>query len=161
MADVESKIAVDADVAVDAAKRSAEPVDAVDGSNAAYVAEPAAKKPKLDEDNDGPVVKSEAEEIVSDATADASDLQKDIIQQIEYYFGDTNLFRDKFMLAEIEKNNGWVSGCLYLCEQCVPMRYISDGCGFFFINSIARFSNVLVFVCAFFPLINVVVFEFK
>lgn len=32
----------------------------------------------------------------------------DIIRQIEYYFGDANLSRDKFLQAEIEKEEGWV-----------------------------------------------------
>lgn len=32
----------------------------------------------------------------------------DIIRQIEYYFGDANLARDKFLQGEIEKDEGWV-----------------------------------------------------
>lgn len=117
MADIETKI-VEGDFVLVGAEKTAEATDAVDSN------EPALKKQKLDDDA-APVVKSEAEEILGDTTADATDLQKEIIQQIEYYFGDTNLFRDKFMLAEIEKNNGWVSGCLFvfvcLCVR-VSMR---------------------------------------
>lgn len=35
-------------------------------------------------------------------------LEGDIIKQIEYYFGDANLFRDKFLQTEIAKEDGWV-----------------------------------------------------
>ncbi|KAK4880242.1 hypothetical protein RN001_008388 [Aquatica leii] len=38
----------------------------------------------------------------------ASDLEKKIINQIEYYFSDFNLSRDKFLQGEIVKDNGWV-----------------------------------------------------
>lgn len=37
-----------------------------------------------------------------------SKLESDIIKQIEYYFGDANLFRDKFLQTEIAKDEGWV-----------------------------------------------------
>ncbi|GAB6024219.1 hypothetical protein CHUAL_008918 [Chamberlinius hualienensis] len=39
----------------------------------------------------------------------ASDLELKIIRQIEYYFGDFNLGRDKFLKEEITKDSGWVS----------------------------------------------------
>lgn len=38
-----------------------------------------------------------------------SELEAKIIRQIEYYFGDQNLVRDKFLLGKIKENDGWVS----------------------------------------------------
>ena len=38
-----------------------------------------------------------------------SPVEKKIIRQIEYYFGDFNLPRDKFLMEEIKNNEGWVS----------------------------------------------------
>lgn len=39
----------------------------------------------------------------------ASDLEKQIIRQVEYYFGDINLPRDKFLQGQIKENeDGWV-----------------------------------------------------
>lgn len=38
----------------------------------------------------------------------ADDLEKKIIQQIEYYFGDINLPRDKFMQEKIKEDEGWI-----------------------------------------------------
>lgn len=38
-----------------------------------------------------------------------SKLEQSIINQVEYYFGDANMTRDKFMRLEIVKNNGWIS----------------------------------------------------
>ncbi|CAF1571576.1 unnamed protein product [Didymodactylos carnosus] len=35
-------------------------------------------------------------------------LNKKIIRQIEYYFGDVNMVRDKFLKIESEKNDGWI-----------------------------------------------------
>uniref|UniRef100_A0A8C4N5L1 Small RNA binding exonuclease protection factor La n=1 Tax=Eptatretus burgeri TaxID=7764 RepID=A0A8C4N5L1_EPTBU len=37
-----------------------------------------------------------------------SDLEKKIINQVEFYFGDHNLPRDKFLRSEVQKNDGWV-----------------------------------------------------
>jgi len=39
----------------------------------------------------------------------ADDLQKSIIKQIEYYFGDINLPRDRFLQEQIKEDDGWVS----------------------------------------------------
>lgn len=39
----------------------------------------------------------------------ASDLEQKIIRQIEYYFGDINLPRDKFLQEKIKEDEGWVS----------------------------------------------------
>lgn len=36
------------------------------------------------------------------------ELQNKIIKQIEYYFGDSNLSRDKFLQEQISKDDGWV-----------------------------------------------------
>ena len=38
-----------------------------------------------------------------------SDLEQKIIRQVEYYFGDYNLPKDKFLQEEIKKEDGWVS----------------------------------------------------
>lgn len=42
------------------------------------------------------------------STEAQSKLEADIIRQVEYYFGDANLARDKFMQEQIGKNEGWV-----------------------------------------------------
>lgn len=39
----------------------------------------------------------------------ASDLEKKIIHQVEYYFGDINLPRDKFLQEKIKEDEGWVT----------------------------------------------------
>ena len=36
------------------------------------------------------------------------DLEKKIIRQIEYYLGDVNMVRDKFLKNEITKDEGWI-----------------------------------------------------
>lgn len=38
----------------------------------------------------------------------ASDLDQKIIKQIEYYFGDINLPRDKFLQEKIKEDEGWI-----------------------------------------------------
>ncbi|KAL9706733.1 hypothetical protein quinque_010251 [Culex quinquefasciatus] len=53
----------------------------------------------------------EAPESTDDATttpANVSKLEGSIIRQLEYYFGDANLARDKFLLEQISKEEGWV-----------------------------------------------------
>ena len=42
-------------------------------------------------------------------TENVSPLEKKIIRQIEYYFGDFNLPRDKFLSEETKADDGWVS----------------------------------------------------
>lgn len=37
------------------------------------------------------------------------DIEKKIIRQIEYYLGDVNMVRDKFLKNEITKDDGWIS----------------------------------------------------
>ncbi|KAI5706555.1 la protein homolog isoform X1 [Diaphorina citri] len=44
----------------------------------------------------------------SGAEAEVSKLENQIIEQIEYYFSDINLARDKFLQGEIKKDDGWV-----------------------------------------------------
>lgn len=39
---------------------------------------------------------------------EVSELESSIIRQLEYYFGDSNLNRDKFLQGEIAKDEGWV-----------------------------------------------------
>ncbi|XP_070186637.1 lupus La protein-like [Littorina saxatilis] len=38
-----------------------------------------------------------------------TDLEKKIIRQVEYYFGDMNLPRDKFLQEKIKEDDGWVT----------------------------------------------------
>nr|CAB3266603.1 lupus La protein homolog [Phallusia mammillata] len=38
-----------------------------------------------------------------------NDLEKKLIRQVEFYFGDFNLHRDKFMQNEMKSNDGWFS----------------------------------------------------
>lgn len=42
------------------------------------------------------------------AATPLTQLEKDIIRQMEYYFGDANLSRDKFLQEQITKDEGWV-----------------------------------------------------
>lgn len=57
-------------------------------------------------------VESPAVEVVENVKQSESSTpsknELDIIRQIEYYFGDANLARDKFLQGEIEKDEGWV-----------------------------------------------------
>lgn len=69
--------------------------------------EPEAKKQKVVEE-EAVTVPSEQKEGANGANSDVSKLERDIIDQIEYYFSDSNLFRDKFLQGEIAKNDGWV-----------------------------------------------------
>uniref|UniRef100_A0ABL0DNP6 Uncharacterized protein n=1 Tax=Rhodnius prolixus TaxID=13249 RepID=A0ABL0DNP6_RHOPR len=41
--------------------------------------------------------------------SDSSELQEKIIRQVEYYFGDFNLVKDKFLQEQIKEDDGWVS----------------------------------------------------
>ena len=38
-----------------------------------------------------------------------NNLEKKIIKQIEYYFGDVNIMKDKFMQGEIKNDDGWIT----------------------------------------------------
>merc|ERR1712012_375630 len=48
-------------------------------------------------------------ELKNGSCGDDSALEKKIIRQVEYYFGDVNLGRDKFLIEEIKKDEGWIS----------------------------------------------------
>ena len=45
---------------------------------------------------------------ISQTTSTSPDLDQKIIRQIEYYFSDVNMIRDKFLKVEIEKDEGWI-----------------------------------------------------
>jgi len=52
----------------------------------------------------------QADTVTENGAAQKDDeMNKKIMQQIEYYFGDYNLPRDKFLREEIKKDDGWVS----------------------------------------------------
>lgn len=73
--------------------------------------QPEAKKQKLEVPDE--VAKENVSEgngtSESASTPEPSKLEQNIINQVEYYFGDSNLFRDKFLQEEITKNEGWIS----------------------------------------------------
>ena len=56
-----------------------------------------------------PLVEETTEIPINIENLDATDLEKKIIRQIEFYFGDFNLPRDKFMLEVIDHE----TGCFY------------------------------------------------
>lgn len=43
-----------------------------------------------------------------DSSAEVTDLEKKIIRQIEYYFGNANLRRDRFLQLQLREDDGWV-----------------------------------------------------
>ena len=47
--------------------------------------------------------------MTAELETDATKLNKKIVRQVEFYFGDYNLHRDKFMKEEMAKSNGWFS----------------------------------------------------
>ncbi|EFO19002.2 La domain-containing protein [Loa loa] len=49
----------------------------------------------------------DVEKVLADNDSNIS-IQQKIIEQIEYYFGDINLPRDRFLQEEIKKDDGWV-----------------------------------------------------
>lgn len=69
--------------------------------------EPAQKKTKLDTENVSAAVEKPATES-KESTSETTKLEQSIIDQVEYYFSDANLFRDKFLQAETAKNDGWI-----------------------------------------------------
>lgn len=58
---------------------------------------------------DAKEVPTNAEPTIVPTTKTSKELQAQIIKQVEYYFGDANLARDKFLSEEITKDNGWVT----------------------------------------------------
>ena len=69
------------------------------------VAEVAAAEVKVDDSTEVP---QDAEPIVAPASEPSKELLAQIVKQVEYYFGDANLARDKFLSEEITKDSGWV-----------------------------------------------------
>jgi len=54
-------------------------------------------------------------------TENISPVEKKIIRQVEYYFGDFNLPRDKFMQEETRKDEGWIT-----METMLNFKRLSD-----------------------------------
>ena len=50
-----------------------------------------------------------------EATVEPGALEKKIIRQVEFYFGDRNLRRDKFLLEQVKKDDGCIHVELYVC----------------------------------------------
>jgi len=61
----------------------------------------------VDASGDGTV--NGTSELKNGNSSEVSPLEKKIIRQVEYYFGDVNLGRDKFLIEEIKKDEGWIS----------------------------------------------------
>lgn len=107
------------------ADTEAKPVAVVEEEIAAVKVESVAaeKTENHDADKSADLSASLAKEPLDDATATVEILERvpsepdsppstvdlEIIKQVEYYFSDANLARDKFLTAETKKNNGWVS----------------------------------------------------
>ncbi|KAL0273753.1 UNVERIFIED_CONTAM: hypothetical protein PYX00_006359 [Menopon gallinae] len=54
---------------------------------------------------------------VNESDCKPTELESKIITQIEYYFGDINLPRDKFMLEKIKLDDGWIPMSVMLAFQ--------------------------------------------
>jgi len=54
-------------------------------------------------------------------TEEISPLERKIIRQVEYYFGDFNLPRDKFLRESVKENDGWIS-----METMLKFKRLSD-----------------------------------
>lgn len=70
-------------------------------------------KLKMSEDNEVVSEKTNSTEEVSsangkDVTTELTDLESSIIRQMEFYFDDLNLIRDKFLQEQIKLDEGWV-----------------------------------------------------
>lgn len=46
--------------------------------------------------------------IMESVSIDPSSVESKVLNQLDYYFGDFNLHRDKFMNQQLEKNGGWI-----------------------------------------------------
>lgn len=67
--------------------------------------------PVVSEDKEAAAAEDTAPPAAKKSRVDAeppTKLESEIIRQIEYYFGDANLFRDKFLQTEVAKDEGWV-----------------------------------------------------
>ena len=54
------------------------------------------------------VVVGSASDMSEEATVEPGVLEKRIIRQVEFYFGDRNLRRDKFLLEQVKKDDGCI-----------------------------------------------------
>lgn len=68
-------------------------------------------------------VSLDAEPTIQPAAKVSKELQAQIVKQVEYYFGDANLARDKFLSEEITKDNGWIT--LELLSKFKRMQALS------------------------------------
>lgn len=79
------------------------------------VVENAAAKPEVKDDakveKAGAESTDKKESVAEEKTENGttSDLEQKIIRQLEYYFGDYNLPKDKFLQEEVKKDDGWVT----------------------------------------------------
>lgn len=46
------------------------------------------------------------------------ELESKILKQVEFYFGDANLPRDKFLLQKVQESEG---GCIYLPREMMML----------------------------------------
>ena len=47
------------------------------------------------------------------------------MKQLEYYFGDRNLPQDRFMLREIELDNGWIPlDTMLNFKRCIFLKFL-------------------------------------
>lgn len=107
VAAVEEEVAVVTD---GAAEKTAEVVAVADNNDADKTGDLSvslAKEPLADAT---PIVEIEIlDRVPVTAENPASSTELEIIKQVEYYFSDANLARDKFLTAETKKENGWVT----------------------------------------------------
>ncbi|XP_055546368.1 la protein homolog [Wyeomyia smithii] len=73
--------------------------------NDAPVASTEEAQPADNQEDAVPIAKTDDE---APAAENLSKLEASIVRQLEYYFGDANLSRDKFLLEQIQKDDGWV-----------------------------------------------------
>lgn len=98
MSDVDEKPTEEAIAQGEVEPATTEDIDAVEAKNMEKVDDEANTK----EASDSKVEETAIEEL-------PSKLEANIIRQVEYYFGDANLNRDKFLLEQISKDEeGWV-----------------------------------------------------
>ncbi|XP_050685458.1 la protein homolog [Leptidea sinapis] len=62
----------------------------------------------MTEDKEVAASENGKENTQSESNDELSDLESSIIRQVEYYFGDVNLPRDKFLKEQINLDDGWV-----------------------------------------------------
>ncbi|KAF0289164.1 La [Amphibalanus amphitrite] len=86
----------------------ADVAEKTDASKEEVDAKVKADEPAADSAGDGKE-ESESNADAKQENGTPSNLEQKIIRQIEYYFGDYNLPKDKFLQEEIKKDDGWVS----------------------------------------------------